>query len=49
MRRLAETVGVSAMALYKHVSGREELVDAMVERLRAAGWSSDAGAGSRGR
>jgi AcrR family transcriptional regulator len=33
MRRLAESVGVSAMALYKHVSSREELLDAMVEQV----------------
>lgn len=33
MRRLAEAVGVTPMALYKHVSDREELIDTMVERV----------------
>jgi AcrR family transcriptional regulator len=31
MRRLAETLGVTPMALYKHVADREELVDGMVD------------------
>lgn len=33
MRRLAESLGVTPMALYKHVANREELVDRMVDRL----------------
>lgn len=36
MRRLAETVGVTPMALYKHVSNREDLIDTMVERIVSA-------------
>lgn len=35
MRRLAETLSVSPMALYKHVAHRDELVDGMVDRLLA--------------
>lgn len=33
MRRLAERLGVTPMALYKHVSHREELVSAMLDRV----------------
>lgn len=33
MRRLAERLGVSAMALYKHVPGKAELVDLMVNHV----------------
>jgi AcrR family transcriptional regulator len=33
MRRLAESLGVTPMALYKHVADREELVDGMVDRV----------------
>lgn len=33
MRRLADSLGVTPMALYKHVAGRDELIDAMVDRL----------------
>lgn len=33
MRNLAERLGVAPMALYKHVAGKEPLVDAMVEQL----------------
>lgn len=35
MRRLAQTLSVSPMALYKHVAHRDELVDGMVDRLLA--------------
>ena len=35
MRRLADALGVTPMALYKHVAHREELVDGMVERIVA--------------
>ena len=35
MRRLADALGVTPMALYKHVRHREELVDGMVERIVA--------------
>ncbi len=31
MRRLADALAVTPMALYKHVSGRDELVDGMVD------------------
>lgn len=41
MRRLAETVGVTPMALYKHVSNREDLIDTMVERIVSAFRVSD--------
>ncbi|AXJ08614.1 TetR/AcrR family transcriptional regulator [Arthrobacter sp. PM3] len=33
MRRLAQELGVVPMALYKHVAGKEELLDAMVDAL----------------
>jgi AcrR family transcriptional regulator len=33
MRRLASTLGVEAMSLYKHVSGRDNLLDTVVESL----------------
>jgi AcrR family transcriptional regulator len=33
MRRLGEHLGVTPMALYKHVGGREQLIDGMVDRL----------------
>ncbi len=33
MRRLAEALGVTPMALYKHVRDREELLDGMVDRV----------------
>lgn len=36
MRRLGDALGVTPMALYKHVAGREELIDAMVDRVVAA-------------
>ena len=36
MRRLAEAIGVTAMALYKHVANREELIDGMLDRLVAS-------------
>jgi len=35
MRRLADTVGVEPMSLYHHVPGKEALLDATVERMRA--------------
>lgn len=35
MRHLAETLGVTPMALYKHVDNRERLIDAMVDRVVA--------------
>lgn len=35
MRRLGQALGVTPMALYKHVANREELIDAMVERVVA--------------
>lgn len=33
MRRLAETLGVTPMALYKHIDHRDRLIDEMVDRL----------------
>lgn len=33
MRRLADELGVTPMALYKHVANREELIDAMVDHI----------------
>lgn len=36
MRRVAEALGVTAMALYKHVANRDELVDGMLDRLLAS-------------
>ncbi|NYF17365.1 AcrR family transcriptional regulator [Microbacterium sp. AK009] len=36
MRRVADALGVTAMALYKHVANREELVDGMLDRLVAS-------------
>jgi AcrR family transcriptional regulator len=33
MRRLGESLGVEAMALYRHVPGRDELLDGIVARL----------------
>ncbi|HMS14597.1 MAG TPA: TetR/AcrR family transcriptional regulator [Microthrixaceae bacterium] len=33
MRRLADELGVVPMALYKHVASKEELLDAMVDRV----------------
>lgn len=36
MRRLAERLGVTPMALYKHVASRDELVDGMVDEVISA-------------
>ena len=36
MRRLADALGVTAMALYKHVANRDELIDGMLDRLVSA-------------
>lgn len=36
MRRVADALGVTAMALYKHVANREELIDRMLDRLVAS-------------
>lgn len=36
MRRLSGQLGVTPMALYKHVAGREELIDAMLDHVIAA-------------
>lgn len=35
MRRLGQALGVEAMSLYRHVPGREELLDAVVEHIVA--------------
>ncbi|HMS36098.1 MAG TPA: TetR/AcrR family transcriptional regulator C-terminal domain-containing protein [Arachnia sp.] len=35
MRRLAESLEVTPMALYKHLANREQLIDAMVDRVVA--------------
>ncbi len=36
MRRVADALGVTAMALYKHVANREELIDGMLDRVVAS-------------
>lgn len=36
MRTLAGRLGVSPMALYKHVSGKDDLIDGMIDRVVAA-------------
>ena len=36
MRRVADALGVTAMALYKHIANREELIDGMLDRLVAS-------------
>lgn len=41
MRRLGAILGVEAMALYRHVAGKEELLDAVVEELMAAMWQDE--------
>ena len=41
MRRLGSTLGVEAMALYRHVAGKEELLDAVVEHLMASMWRDE--------
>jgi AcrR family transcriptional regulator len=33
MRRLGQALGVEAMALYRYIAGKEELLDAVVDRL----------------
>jgi TetR/AcrR family tetracycline transcriptional repressor len=35
MRRLGQSLGVEAMSLYRHVNGREDLLEGMTERLVA--------------
>ncbi|MFT3797829.1 TetR/AcrR family transcriptional regulator [Microbacterium sp.] len=47
MRRLGEALGVTPMALYKHVAGREQLIDDMVDHIvsqipaaAAQGWKN---------
>lgn len=44
MRRLADALGVTPMALYKHVASRDELIDGMVDRV-VAGIAEPAAAG----
>lgn len=41
MRRLGQTLGVEAMALYRYVAGKEELLDGVVDHL-VAGMRADA-------
>lgn len=41
MRRLGAVLGVEAMALYRHVAGKEELLDAVVEHLMATMWRDE--------
>ncbi|WP_108718987.1 TetR/AcrR family transcriptional regulator C-terminal domain-containing protein [Miniimonas sp. S16] len=36
MRRLGDRLDVTPMAVYKHVTGREELIDAMLDRVVAS-------------
>ncbi|WP_067139512.1 TetR/AcrR family transcriptional regulator C-terminal domain-containing protein [Microtetraspora malaysiensis] len=38
MRRIATSLGTSVMALYRYVSGRDELVTLMADRVLADGW-----------
>ena len=38
MRVLAARLGVATMALYRHVSGKDDLVEAMVDTLLAESW-----------
>ncbi|WP_051476777.1 TetR/AcrR family transcriptional regulator C-terminal domain-containing protein [Arthrobacter sp. Br18] len=47
MRRLAQELQVAPMALYKHVSNKEELLDGMVEAIVAEITPPEAGAGWR--
>lgn len=41
MRRLGEMLGVEAMALYRYVAGKDELLDAVVETLVASMWRDE--------
>ena len=46
MRRLGQSLGVEAMSLYRHVNGREDLLEGMTDRLVAQlrrDYSGDAG------
>ncbi len=43
MRRLADALGVVPMALYKHVSDKEDLLDGMVDTVIASFRSADRG------
>ncbi len=45
MRRLAQTLGVVPMALYKHVGDKEDLLDGMVEAILGEGRGADDGDG----
>lgn len=54
MRRVAEALGMTAMALYTYVPGKAELIDVMLDRVYAevlgpqptsGGWSVDAASG----
>ncbi|MGY1725688.1 TetR/AcrR family transcriptional regulator [Geodermatophilus sp. SYSU D01062] len=47
MRRLGEALGVEAMSLYHHVSGKDDLLDGMVDLVFAEVPVPDAGAGWR--
>jgi TetR/AcrR family tetracycline transcriptional repressor len=38
IRRLAADLGVAPMSLYRHVSGKDDLLEALVDRLLAATW-----------
>jgi AcrR family transcriptional regulator len=43
MRRLGAALGVEAMALYRYVPGREDLLDGVVERVVETLWDKDDG------
>ena len=43
MRRLGAALGVEAMALYRYVPGREDLLDGVVEMVVATLWDNDDG------
>lgn len=50
IRRLAEALGVTPMALYKHVAGRDDLIDGMVDAIiTSIPEPSDLGGDWRGR
>ena len=43
MRSLASDLGVTPMALYRHVSGKDDLLDEVVDRLLASRWKPRVG------
>ncbi|MFD0891176.1 TetR/AcrR family transcriptional regulator, partial [Streptosporangium algeriense] len=47
MRKVAERLGFTTMSLYRHVSGRDQLIDLMCDAVAVGGSGADH-AGSRG-